>query len=75
MPAQTRWQLLGPQLEPAHVANPGLCRPLLCLGQHVPVGVKTSRLLKPWRQQQGEVAGTAPDIKQAARAIKRQFVR
>jgi hypothetical protein len=60
-------------VEPLHVADSGLCRPLLCLHQHVAVGIKPGRLLKPRRQQQREVAGTAPDIEQAARAIKRQL--
>ena len=69
--AQPGWQLLGAQLQPRHLANPGLCRPPLCFSQHVPVGVKTGRVLKPRRQQQGEVAGTAADVEESAGAVER----
>jgi hypothetical protein len=73
--AQPCWQLLGAQLQPRHLANPGLCRPPLCFSQHVPVGVKTGRVLKPRRQQQGEIAGTAADVEESAGAIERQLAR
>jgi hypothetical protein len=68
-------ELFGATMQPSHVADPGLRRLTLCLGKHVPIGVDSGRLLKPGRQQQREVAGTAADIEQATGALQPQLPR
>jgi hypothetical protein len=71
--AQTCRELFGATMQPSHVADPAPVPPDALPRQACPVAVDSGRLLKPGRQQQREVAGTAADIEQAAGALKPQL--